>query len=86
MQLKSLIHDLGGEIVTDWKSDAICITESLSLPLHLEQFMNEFRMATPTWIHRMHQWQKLYPIECFSPDPKQIFSGFIVYGHKVQEY
>jgi hypothetical protein len=83
--LKSMIHDLGGEIVQDWDPDTICITDSLSLPPELESHFDQLKLATSQWIQAIHKHQKIYQLEHFSPDPKMIFSGFIVYGHKLMQ-
>jgi hypothetical protein len=84
--LKSMIHDLQGEIVMEWSPETICISDSLSLPPQLERHFDQVKLATSKWVEAIHKHQKLYSIDHYSPDPKQIFSGFIVHGHKVFDF
>ncbi len=78
-----MIHDLEGTIVFEWTSSTIVISDTLALPQPLEQHFDQLRLATPLWIEHTHRHSKVYQIEHYSPDPKMIFTGFIVYGHKV---
>lgn len=80
-EIKYWIISLGGVIAETIDHETIYITETDYYP----SGTLPAKVATPQWLSAMYKHQKIHLIDKYSPNPRMICSGFIVYGYGLEE-